>query len=139
MLEVCLAFLEERFDKEVWPRLAARYHLMGARALFIAAARYADDCTLLSKFFCSACLFHFILLTYHPHIKFDDSFDGHDLGSHVYFKFLDFFAAVSFHEVLIFATCNNECAILLGSPALRKKIRLPLPSGCLANDVKYIF
>ena len=43
ILDACCAKSELMFDSVLWPRIAASCNLVGERADFIAAGRYADD------------------------------------------------------------------------------------------------
>ena len=125
ILEICCEVLEHRFDTYTWPSKRDACALKGARKEYIAAARYADDTAMASKWFCSGCLENFIIKTYKNEISFDITSECQQWEDFIALKFLDFILYADFMGAQTGPHTKNELAIWLGKPDLRIKLRFP--------------
>ena len=102
------------------------------RAAHIAAGRYADDTSDLSRTTCRQCLITFLRTTYHGLISFDfdDKYTVHADGTveHRYLDCAIFFSMQSWELLLIHP---NEKYAFSGQPEFRKKFAVRPFDGCL--------
>ena len=76
ILKCVLAHHEHVFDFSVWPTLAKKLKLKGARNQYVLAGRYVDDLILVSPWFCSCCVDGVSSCIYSKVIQFDVDNDG---------------------------------------------------------------
>ena len=131
VLDLCLARLECIYDKKSWPQLASTAGRKSQpRDKLIAAGRYADDCILVSRWFCPSCLFQTVTKTYGSQVKFEWADTGTDIGNASMMNVLDFWAHVNWSTIVFSIDSANEASVWFKSAGLaKKKTRYPVYAG----------